>query len=207
MKIRFFAFVLALTSCGAPDTFAGAARVGDAAPGFTATDSNGRTHRLSDYKGKLVVLEWHNRECPYTRKHYESGNMQKLQKEWTGKGVVWLTVISSAPGEQGYVTASEENAHLEKMHAAPTAALLDPKGDVGRLYGARTTPHMFLIDTNGTLIYNGAIDDRPTSDPSDINGATNYVMAALQEAVSGKPVATATTQPYGCNVKYARGTS
>ena len=206
MKMRSFALVLALTSCTALDSYAAAARVGDPAPAFTATDSNGRTHRLADYKGKLVVLEWHNRDCPYTRKHYESQNMQKLQKEWTGKGVVWLTVISSAPGEQGYVTADDENAYLKKMNAGPTAVLLDPKGDVGRLYGARTTPHMFIVDAGGNLIYNGAIDDRPTTDASDIAGATNYVSAALQQATSGKPVAQATTQPYGCNVKYARGT-
>jgi hypothetical protein len=132
--------------------------------------------------------------------------MQKLQTEWTGKGVVWLTVISSAEGEQGYVTAADENAYLQKMKAAPTAALLDPKGELGRLYGARTTPHMFVIDSSGTLVYNGAIDDRPTTDVSDISGATNYVSAALQQATSGMPVATATTQPYGCNVKYSRGT-
>jgi peroxiredoxin len=206
MTIRLLALVLALTACAASDTAAGAARVGDPAPAFTATDSKGVTHDLSAYKGKLVVLEWHNRECPYTQKHYESGSMQKLQKEWTAKGVVWLTVISSAPGEQGYVTAAEQNAHLEKVKAAPTAALLDPKGEVGRLYGARTTPHMFIIDGTGALIYNGAIDDRPTTDAADVQGATNYVATALQQATAGKPVATATTQPYGCNVKYARGT-
>ena len=182
------------------------ARVGDPASPFTSIDSNGRNHNLSDYKGKVVVLEWHNRECPYTRKHYDSGNMQKLQKEWTGKGVVWLTVISSAPGEQGYVTAADENAYLRKVNAAPTAVLLDPKGDLGRLYGARTTPHMFVIDGKGTLVYNGAIDDRPTTDTGDVAGATNYVSAALQQVNDGKPVANATTQPYGCNVKYARGT-
>ena len=206
MKFPLFTFVLAVASLVASDTVGAAARVGDPAPGFTSTDSNGRTHNLSDYKGKLVVLEWHNRECPYTRKHYESSNMQKLQKEWTGKGVVWLTVISSAPGEQGYVTAADENAYLRKMNAAPTAVLLDPKGELGRLYGARTTPHMFVIDANGALVYNGAIDDRPTTDTADVAGATNYVSEALQQASNSKPVAAATTQPYGCNVKYARGT-
>jgi peroxiredoxin len=206
MTTRSLSLVLAFAACVAPSPAAAAARVGDPAPAFTVADSNGRTHSLSDYKGKIVVLEWHNRECPYTKKHYDSGNMQKLQKEWTAKGVVWLTVISSAEGEQGYVTAAEQNAHLQKVKAVPTAALLDAKGEVGRLYGARTTPHMFIIDKSGTLIYNGAIDDRPTTDADDIAGATNYVADALQQAAGGKPIATTTTQPYGCNVKYARGT-
>jgi peroxiredoxin len=206
MKSPVLTLTLAVTVLAGSGTVRAVARVGDPAPGFTGTDSNGRRHSLADYKGKVVVLEWHNRECPYTRKHYESSNMQKLQTEWTGKGVVWLTVISSAEGEQGYVTAADENAYLQKMKAAPTAALLDPKGELGRLYGARTTPHMFVIDSSGTLVYNGAIDDRPTTDVSDISGATNYVSAALQQATSGMPVATATTQPYGCNVKYSRGT-
>jgi len=179
-----------------------AGRVGQAAPDFTATASNGRSYHLSDYKGKFVVLEWHNNGCPYTRKHYESGNMQRLQKEWTARGVVWFTVISSAPGTQGYMTAAEENAYLAKMGAAPTAALLDPSGQLGHLYGAKTTPHMFIINPQGELIYDGAIDDRATTDLSDVNGATNYVSVALQEAMSGKPVSTPTTRPYGCSVKY-----
>jgi peroxiredoxin len=114
-----------------------AVKVGDAGPDFTGTDSHGQPHKLSDYRGKFVVLEWHNNGCPFTKKHYESGNMQRLQKEWTGKGVVWFTVISSAPGEQGYVTANQENDYMQKMHAAPTAALLDPKGEIGHLYGAK----------------------------------------------------------------------
>lgn len=179
-----------------------AARVGDPAPGFTATDSNGKTHRLADYKGKYVVLEWHNQGCPYTRKHYGSGNMQQLQKEWTSKGVVWFTVISSAPGTQGYVTASDENEYVKKMSAAPTAVLLDPDGNLGHLYAAKTTPHMFIIDPNGVLIYNGAIDDHPTSDEADIPSSKNYVSAALQEAMAGKKVSDAATRPYGCSVKY-----
>ncbi len=183
-------------------TFALAARVGEAAPDFTATDSNGRTHHLADYKGKYVVLEWHNQGCPYTKKHYESGNMQRLQKEWTGKGVVWFTVISSAPGTQGYVTASEENDYAKRMHATPSAVLLDPEGNLGHLYAAKTTPHMYIIDPKGTLLYNGAIDDHPTADASDIPASRNYVSAALQEALSGKPVADAATRPYGCSVKY-----
>lgn len=183
-------------------TFALAARVGDAAPDFTASDSNGKTHHLADYKGKYVVLEWHNQGCPYTKKHYESGNMQRLQKEWTGKGVVWFTVISSAPGTQGYVTASQENDYVKRMNAVPSAVLLDPEGTLGHLYAARTTPHMYIIDPKGTLVYNGAIDDHPTADASDIPASRNYVSAALQEALSGKPVADAATRPYGCSVKY-----
>jgi hypothetical protein len=181
-----------------------AARVGEPAPDFTATDTNGKVHKLSEYRGKFVVLEWTNRGCPYTQKHYNSGNMQRLQREWTGKGIIWLTVISSAPGEQGYVTAPEENAYLQEVKAAPTAVLLDPSGAVGHLYDAKTTPHMFIVNSQGTLIYNGAIDDRPTTDLSDINGAKNHVSASLQEATSGKPVSNPTTRPYGCSVKYPR---
>jgi len=177
--------------------------VGRAAPDFTATDTHGQTHRLSDYKGKFVVLEWHNRECPYTRKHYSSENMQNLQKEWTGKGVVWFTVISSAPGQQGYVTADEENAYVKQVKASPTGVLLDPTGELGHLYSAKTTPHMFIINPQGALIYDGAIDDKPTTDLQDIAHAQNYVSAALQEATAGKEVVVATTRPYGCSVKYA----
>ena len=179
-----------------------AAKVGEAAPDFIATDSNGKTHKLADYKGKYVVLEWHNQGCPYTRKHYESGNMQKLQKEWTAKGVVWLSVISSAPGTQGYVTGSQENEYLKKMNAAPTAVLLDPDGALGHLYAAKTTPHMYIIDPSGVLVYNGAIDDHPTADQSDITSSKNYVTTALQEATSGKKITEAATRPYGCSVKY-----
>jgi peroxiredoxin len=179
------------------------ARIGEPAPNFTAVDSNGKTHKLSDYRGKVVVLEWHNQGCPYTRKHYESGNMQRLQKEWTSKGVVWFTVISSAPGQQGYVTADQENEYLSRTHASPTAALLDAKGEVGHLYGAKTTPQMFVINQAGVLVYDGAIDDKPTTERSDIAGARNFVSLALQEATAGKTVVVATTRPYGCSVKYA----
>jgi peroxiredoxin len=182
--------------------FSFAAKVGETAPDFTASDSNGQSQKLSSYRGKYVVLEWHNQGCPYTKKHYETGNMQKLQKEWTGKGVVWLTVISSAPGKQGYVTASEENDYVKRTNSAPTAVLLDPKGDLGRMYGAKTTPHMYIIDPQGNLIYNGAIDDRPTADQADVAGAKNYVSQALDEATAGKQVSTASTTPYGCTVKY-----
>ncbi len=180
-----------------------ALRVGDAAPDFTGTDSHGQTHKLSEYKGKFVVLEWTNNGCPYTVKHYSSGNMQALQKQWTEKGVVWLTVLSSAPGEQGYMTAAQENAYIVKVHADPTAALLDPTGAIGHEYGAKTTPHMFVIDPLGKLIYDGAIDDHPTTDVSDIPASKNYVSAALTEAMAGQTVATAYTRPYGCSVKYS----
>ncbi|HLY92825.1 MAG TPA: redoxin domain-containing protein [Candidatus Angelobacter sp.] len=179
-----------------------AVKVGDPAPNFTGVDSNGKQQTLSAYRGKFVVLEWHNQGCPYTRKHYESGNMQRLQKEWTGKGVVWLTVISSAPGTQGFVTPTQENEYLQKMNASPTAVIMDPGGSLGHLYGAKTTPQMFIVDPHGTLIYNGAIDDHPTSDQGDIASSKNYVSAALSEALSGKPVTEAATRPYGCSVKY-----
>jgi peroxiredoxin len=180
-----------------------ALRVGEPAPDFSVTASNGKTYRLSDSRGKFVVLEWHNNGCPYTRKHYESGNMQRLQKEWTAKGVVWFTVISSAPGTQGYVTPDQENAYLAKMGATPTAALLDPNGEVGHLYDAKTTPHMIIINPQGMVIYDGAIDDHATSDASDIPTSKNYVSLALGEALAGRPVSDPATRPYGCSVKYA----
>ena len=179
-----------------------AVRVGEPAPDFTSVDSNGKSQRLSDYKGKYVVLEWHNQGCPYTKKHYESGNMQRLQKEWTAKGVIWLTVISSAPGTQGFVTPSQENDYVKQVGAVPTAVLMDPGGSLGHLYGAKTTPHMYIVDPSGTLIYNGAIDDHPTSDQSDIKSSKNYVSTALGEAMAGKPVTDSATRPYGCSVKY-----
>jgi peroxiredoxin len=201
MKRYSTALILSLLTLFSLAAFA--AKVGESAPDFSASDSNGQTRKLSDYKGKFVVLEWTNQGCPYTRKHYDSGNMQKLQKYWTQKGVVWLTVVSSAPGAQGYVTAAQENDYLKKENASPTAVLLDPKGDLGHLYEAKTTPHMYIIDPKGNLIYNGAIDDKATTDTSDIAGATNYVSQALEQAMAGKPVANAATRPYGCSVKYA----
>lgn len=185
------------------DSAFGQARVGEAAPAFTATDSHGQPQSLDKYKGKYVVLEWHNQGCPYTRKHYQSGNMQELQHEWTAKGVAWFTVISSAPGTQGYMTADRENSYVSQVHAAPTGVLLDPQGKLGRMYGARTTPQMFVIDPNGKLIYEGAIDDRPTTDLQDVKGADNYVNDALTAAMAGKPVAKPFTRSYGCSVKYA----
>jgi hypothetical protein len=179
-----------------------AVKVGDPAPGFGAVDNHGKMQRLAEYKGKYVVLEWHNQGCPYTRKHYESGNVQRLQKKWTDQGVVWFTVISSGPGTQGFVTPSQENEYLEKMHASPTAVLMDITGTLGRLYDAKTTPEMYVISPKGTLIYQGAIDDQPTTDEKGIAGAKNYVDAALTEAMGNKPVTVAATRPYGCSVKY-----
>jgi peroxiredoxin len=178
-------------------------QVGQSAPDFTGHDSVGQAHRLSDYRGKFVVLEWHNQGCPFTKKHYESGNMQRLQKEWRAKGVIWLTVISSAPGKQGFVTPAQENDYLAKMNAVPTAALLDPAGVIGQLYGAKTTPQMVVINPEGVVVYDGAIDDHSTTDAADIPASKNYVDAALKEATAGKPVSEASTRPYGCSVKYA----
>jgi len=176
---------------------------GTLAPDFRGTDSTGAQHTLSQYRGKYVVLEWANQGCPYDRKHYLSGSMEALQKEWTAKGIIWLSVISSAPGEQGYVTPAEENTYLKTMHAAPTAALLDPEGAIGRLYEAKTTPHIFVIDPTGKLIYQGAIDNKPTTEQEDLKGADNYLNDALNAAMSGKPIQVASTRPYGCSVKYA----
>lgn len=187
--------------CFAPAVYA--VRVGDQAPEFSGTDTHGQTHKLTDYQGKFVVLEWTNNGCPYTQKHYTSGNMQALQKQWTGKGVVWLTILSSAPGRQGYMTATQENAYLDQEHAMPTAAILDPQGVIGHLYSAKTTPHMFVIDPAGKLVYEGAIDDHATTEAGDIPASKNYVTAALTAATAGQPVATAYTRPYGCSVKYA----
>jgi peroxiredoxin len=206
MKTRrsTFSLIVAVVAMLAAPLLISAAKIGAAAPDFTASASNGKSYRLSDFRGKFVVLEWHNNGCPYTRKHYESGNMQRLQKEWTGRGVIWFTVISSAPGTQGYVTADQENTYISRMHAEPTAALLDASGDLGHMYDAKTTPHMIVINPAGNIIYDGAIDDHPTSDQSDIASSKNFVNEALTEAMAGKPVGTPATRPYGCSVKYAQ---
>jgi peroxiredoxin len=176
--------------------------IGAPAPDFSVKDTKGKTRTLSELKGKRVVLEWHNQGCPFVVKHYGSGNMQRLQRQLTGDGVVWLTVISSAPGKQGHVTAAEEDAYVTEQKAAPTAVLLDEDGTMGRAYGAKTTPHMFVIDEKGVLFYAGAIDDKPTTDAADVTGAKSYVLAAYDEMKAGKPVTTASTAPYGCSVKY-----
>jgi hypothetical protein len=176
--------------------------IGEAAPTFTLPDTYGEQHSLSDYQGKWVVLEWLNYECPYVGKHYNSGNMPQLQRTYTEQGMVWLAIVSSAPGKQGYHEPDEMNTISQDEGSAADAVLLDPEGDVGRLYGAKTTPQMILIDPEGTLLYNGAIDDRPTARLADIEGAHNYLVAAIGEATAGNAVSVATTQPYGCSVKY-----
>jgi peroxiredoxin len=192
--------VAALTLCTAGPGFA--QKVGDAAPNFQAKDSMGHTQSLDQYRGKFVVLEWTNRDCPYTKKQYSSGNMQKLQKEWGAKGVVWLSVLSSAKGQEGYLTAAQENAWMKKIGADPHAAILDPSGSLGHLYDAKTTPDMYVINPQGKLVYSGAIDSKPTADLSDVKGANNYVSDALEEAMAGKAVQPDYTRPYGCSVKY-----
>ena len=187
-----------LSAWGAP-----AAKVGETAPAFTATSTSGHPVSLGTYTGKIVVLEWTNHECPYVRKHYETGNMQTLQRETTGQGVVWLTIISSAKGEQGYVTPSQADELTTSRKAAPTAVLLDEKGVVGQMYGATNTPHMYIVDKGGVLVYAGAIDDRPTTRRADVQGANNYVRAALEQVAAGQPIKTPVTRAYGCTVKYS----
>jgi peroxiredoxin len=177
--------------------------VGKPAPAFTAASTTGPSVSLADLRGKLVVLEWTNHDCPYVRKHYDTGNMQALQREAVGQGVAWLTLISSSPGTQGFVSAAEANELTEKRKAAPTAVLLDAAGTVGKAYGATNTPHMYVITREGVLAYMGAIDDRPTSRRADVQGANNYVRAALAAVAAGQPVATPITRAYGCTVKYS----
>ena len=177
-------------------------QIGQPAPEFTATDSKGHSLALSQYRGKTVVLEWTNADCPYTRKHYTSGNMQGIRALAQKNGVIWLTVISSAPGKQGYVNGPAADALTASRGAVPTGVLLDPSGTVGRLYGAKTTPHMFVIDKDGALQYMGGIDSIATADVDDIARAEPYLKEAMLEVVQGKPVAHAVTRPYGCSVKY-----
>jgi len=177
--------------------------VGHPAPAFSLTDSNGQTRTLAELKGHTVVLEWWSYECPFVGKHYGSGHMQKLQKEWTAKGVTWLTVSSSGAGKAGYVDAADANTIMRQRGGAPSAILLDHDGALGRAYGAKTTPHMFVIDPQGVLAYAGAIDDRSTPDPDDVKGAKNYVEAAFADVKAGRPVAVGSTAPYGCSVKYS----
>jgi peroxiredoxin len=183
--------------------WAATAKVGESAPGFTVNATTGSPVSLASYKGKIVVLEWTNHDCPYVRKHYDTGNMQGLQREATGQGVVWLTVISSVEGTQGHVTPLQADELTTSRKAAPTAVLLDTKGAAGKLYGATNTPHMYVVDKAGVLVYAGAIDDRPTSRRADVQGASNYVRAALDAVAAGQPVKTPVTRAYGCTVKYS----
>jgi peroxiredoxin len=175
---------------------------GAGAPDFTLTDIQGKEHSLSGYKGKYVILEWTNYDCPFVKKHYGAGNMQALQKKAAADGAVWLSVCSSAPGKQGHFSLDEWKERSSAQKAAAAAILLDPDGKVGRLYDAKTTPHLFLISPEGVLLYMGGIDDKPSADPADIPGATNYLTQALEQAKAGKPVEPAATKPYGCSVKY-----
>jgi peroxiredoxin len=177
-------------------------QLGQPAPAFRALDANGRERSLSEFAGKTVVLEWTNSGCPYVGKHYESGTMQSLQQKETAEGVVWLTISSSAPGMQGYFTPATAKAWAAKEHWGGAAILLDSAGKVGREYGAKNTPHMFVIDKAGKVAYMGGIDDRPYSDPASLKGAKPYVAMALADLKAGRPVATPVSQPYGCSVKY-----
>lgn len=176
---------------------------GEQIPDLTVTDSNGATHNLSDFEGKTLILEWTNEGCPYVQKHYNSNNMQELQKSATAEDdTVWLTVISSAPGKQGYKDGEGANKQMAEWDAAPTAVILDPDGKMGKAFDARTTPHMYVIKPDQTLVYQGAIDDNRSSNPATIEGAENYVASALADIEAGRPVATPESAPYGCSVKY-----
>jgi len=199
IRLSMFALVgLALFACGSD----AALRVGQPAPDFEGTDTHGQVHRLSDYRGKILVLEWTNHECPYVRKHYAVGNMQAQQQEAAAQGVVWLSIVSSAPGKQGHVTPAQADELTRSRNASADAVILDPSGEIGRAYGARTTPHMFIIDATGELVYMGGIDSIASTDPTDIPKATQHVRAALREMAGGKPISDPVTRPYGCSVKY-----
>jgi len=179
-----------------------AATVGQTAPDFTLKDATGKTVRLSDFKGKHVVLEWTNPGCPFVRKHYDSGNMPATQKDAASKNVVWLAVNSTEKASSDYLEPAKLTAWLTERKAVPTAVLMDEEGTVGKSYGARTTPHLYIVNPQGQLIYAGGIDSIPSARPADIEKATNYVKVGLSEALAGKPISAATTQPYGCSIKY-----
>lgn len=180
----------------------GSAKVGAAAPDFELKGQDGKTYSLSSLKGKWVVLEWYNKDCPFVRKHYDSNNMQELQKKYTEKGVTWLNVISSAPGKQGFLSAEDATKIRKEKNFHSTATLFDPDGKVGTLYGAKTTPHMYIVNPKGLLVYQGAIDDNSSASASDIPGATNYVSTGLDAGMAGKEIKVTSTRPYGCSVKY-----
>jgi peroxiredoxin len=200
LKILLAATMIA--ACGSNATATASPKIGEPAPDFTLQGADGKSHALGSFKGKYVVLEWTNHDCPFVKKHYKSGNMQAQQKELTGKGAAWLTIVSSAPGKQGHVDAAKAAELTQSRNAAPTAVLFDPSGEVGRKYDAKTTPHMYVIAPDGKLIYMGGIDSIPSSDQDDIAKATPYVKVALAEAMAGKPVSNPATKPYGCAVKY-----
>ncbi|HEV2567761.1 thioredoxin family protein [Sphingomonas sp.] len=200
MKQMLTAFA-ALAVIAAPGSAAPV--VGQPAPDFKLADVNGKPVTLSGFRGKTVVLEWNNPGCPFVQKHYKSNNMQKAQAAAAKDGVVWLSINSSAPGKQGHMDGAAAKAFLAQSGAKPTAYLLDPRGVVGQAYDAKTTPHMYVVNKAGTLVYAGGIDDKPTANPADVNGARNHVLAALSELKAGKGVSVASTRPYGCSVKYA----
>lgn len=196
-------FLLAAAfSLSAGAALAAGPETGKPAPAFMGVDSNGKAHKLTDFAGKTVVLEWSNADCPYVKKHYNAGNMQSTQAAAAAKGAVWLTIVSSAPGKQGAVTPAQANDLTATRKAKPAAVILDSAGTIGKAYGAKTTPHMYVIDGKGILRYQGAIDDKPSSSPDSLTGAKNFVLAALDDMAAGKPVAVAETEPYGCSVKY-----
>ncbi len=190
-----------LTGAMATDALASAA-VGQPAPDFSAVDTSGKTRKLSEFRGKTVVLEWVNPGCPFVRKHYDSANMPALQKEFTGKNVVWLAINSTEKAASDYLAPDRLDAWIKDRSGTPTATLMDEEGTVGKAYGARTTPHMYIVDPQGRLVYAGGIDSIPSARASDIKTATNYVRQGLNEALAGKPISTAATQPYGCTIKY-----
>lgn len=179
-----------------------AVETGTMAPDFEAKDHTGTSHKLSDFKGKHVVLEWYNDECPYVEKHYDAGNMQKLQKEFTAKGVVWLSVNSSAKGKQGNLSEESAKKLIEKRKSAQTAILFDHDGNIGKAYEAKTTPHMYIINPEGKLVYQGAIDDQASANPKTLENAKPLFANALNASIAGKPIENATNKPYGCSVKY-----
>jgi len=202
MKRTRLAIVAALALMSMAAGVRTAPEIGAPAPTFTLPDTRAVEHSLEQYRGKWVVLEWTNYGCPYVNKHYRSGNIPGQQQKWRDRDVVWLAIVSSAPGEQGYYPGPAMDAQSERMGSNATAVLLDPAGTVGRMYDARTTPHMFVIDPQGTLVYMGGIDNVPTPRESDLARATQLVDVALEEATSGRPITTPTSRPYGCNVKY-----
>ena len=199
---KFVATLLAVSMASLVSLVQAAAAPGQAAPEFSLVDINGKMQKLSDYRGKYVVLEWFNSECPFVQKHYESGNMQSLQARYAQKGVVWLGVNSTSPRHSNFRDPVRSQAILKDWKSAPTAFVLDPDGKVGKQYGARTTPHMYVIDPKGMLVYVGGIDDKPSTSQRDIPTAKNLVAAALDESLGGKPVGTPSAMPYGCSVKY-----
>jgi peroxiredoxin len=205
LTTKFVAATALAAAVLAAPAFAAGPDLGKPAPDFAAADTNGKPLKLTDFKGKLVILEWSNHQCPYVRKHYGAGNMQKTQEAARALGVTWITIISSAPGEQGHVSATEANKLTTARNAKPHHVVLDPAGKIGRMYAARVTPHMFIIGTDGKLLYKGAIDSIRSSRQSDIPNAKNYVTAALGEIKSGKPVADADTVAYGCTIHYKEG--